>query len=226
MVITDNMNSKNLELYSIIGEYDNAGFPLSYCLLSTVSAIEPGKQRKALIKWAKCMCNMYSVRPRFTHADKDMAEINMLWNIWDVKIQLCWWHLQDAIHKQLGKSKVSTTSYNVIYPQMEFQFIDPKFIPPGHPDINEYEGSMPDDIHQQSALSQLNPNSVSICIPIPESFWPTLTSSPQTIPVKDTMVGSNAPAAASSARLVIKFPGHLSDKNQLLAPSQSETGRN
>ncbi|KAJ7217434.1 hypothetical protein C8J57DRAFT_1598609, partial [Mycena rebaudengoi] len=30
---TYNTNSKHLELYSVLGEYDNAGFPLSYCLL-------------------------------------------------------------------------------------------------------------------------------------------------------------------------------------------------
>jgi hypothetical protein len=91
--VKDNTNSKNLELYSIMGEYDNAGFPLSYCLLSTATAIEPGKRKKALIEWAKCMCDTYSIMPRFTHTDKDMAEIGMLREVWDVKIQLCWWHL-------------------------------------------------------------------------------------------------------------------------------------
>lgn len=30
----------NLELYSIMGEYDNAGFPWTYCLLSTATAID------------------------------------------------------------------------------------------------------------------------------------------------------------------------------------------
>ena len=31
--IIDNTNSKHLELYTILGEYNNASFPLSYCLL-------------------------------------------------------------------------------------------------------------------------------------------------------------------------------------------------
>ena len=31
---TDNTNSSNLELYSIMGEYDNASFPLTYCLIN------------------------------------------------------------------------------------------------------------------------------------------------------------------------------------------------
>jgi hypothetical protein len=40
---THNTNSKNLELHSVMGEYDNAGFPLSYCLLSTATALLVGK---------------------------------------------------------------------------------------------------------------------------------------------------------------------------------------
>ena len=124
------------------------------------------------------MCNRYSVRPRFTHTDKDMAEISMLQDVWDVKIQLCWWHLRDAVHKHLGISKVSITPYNVTRTHGEFQFIDLKFIPPSHPDTNKYEGGMPNVIHRQPTPLQLNPNSVSICISIPESFQPAPTPSP------------------------------------------------
>jgi hypothetical protein len=40
MLCADNTNSKNLEKYSVMGEYDNVGFPLSYCLLSTVVAMD------------------------------------------------------------------------------------------------------------------------------------------------------------------------------------------
>ena len=43
MIIKDNTNSKNLKLYSIMGEYENVGFLLSYCLLSMATAIKPGK---------------------------------------------------------------------------------------------------------------------------------------------------------------------------------------
>ena len=52
---TDNMNLSNLELYSILGEYDNVGFPLTYCLLSTVEALEIGKHKKALNAWASVL---------------------------------------------------------------------------------------------------------------------------------------------------------------------------
>ena len=45
---TDNTNSSNLELYSTMGEYDNAGFPLTYCLLLTAEALKIGKQKKTL----------------------------------------------------------------------------------------------------------------------------------------------------------------------------------
>jgi hypothetical protein len=76
--IPDNTNSKHLELYSILGEHDNAGFPLSYCLLSTATAIDIGKHTKALTAWTNCLRDTYSVTPVFAHVDKDMAEIGML----------------------------------------------------------------------------------------------------------------------------------------------------
>jgi hypothetical protein len=76
--VTDNTNPKYLELYSIMGKHDNAGFPLSYCLLSTASAVNIGKRTKALTSWADCLCDTYGVIPVFAHVDKDMAEIGML----------------------------------------------------------------------------------------------------------------------------------------------------
>ena len=38
-MFTDNTNSRNLELYSIIAKHDNTGYPLSYCLPSGNMAI-------------------------------------------------------------------------------------------------------------------------------------------------------------------------------------------
>ena len=43
MKMAVNTNSKHLELYSILGEYHNAGFPLAYCLQSTLNAKQIGK---------------------------------------------------------------------------------------------------------------------------------------------------------------------------------------
>jgi hypothetical protein len=40
---SDNTNAKHIELYSMMAEHDNAGFPLSYCLTSTATAIDQGK---------------------------------------------------------------------------------------------------------------------------------------------------------------------------------------
>ncbi|KAH9038211.1 hypothetical protein EDB85DRAFT_2072802 [Lactarius pseudohatsudake] len=68
---TYNTNSRHLELYTVLGEYDNTGFPLSYCLLTTASSIEEGKHLKARRTWA------------------------------DVKHQLCWWHLREATKRRL-----------------------------------------------------------------------------------------------------------------------------
>jgi hypothetical protein len=78
-------------------KHDNAGFPLSYCLLSTASAIDIGKHTKTLTLWADCLCDTYGVIPVFAHVDKDMAEIGMLRTSWVLKIQLCWWHMRKAV---------------------------------------------------------------------------------------------------------------------------------
>ncbi|KAG1874931.1 hypothetical protein F4604DRAFT_2008937 [Suillus subluteus] len=73
---TYNTNAKHLELYSVLGEFDNAGFPLSYCLLSTATAIEIGKRTTALRQWTTYLRDKYGIIPRFVHVDKDMAEIS------------------------------------------------------------------------------------------------------------------------------------------------------
>ena len=104
----DNTNSKHLELYSILGEYDNAGFPLSYCLLSTANAVEIGKRTRALQAWAQALRDKYGMILVFVHVDKDMAEIGMSKHVWwESKIQLCWWHMRKAVRERLVKSKLS-----------------------------------------------------------------------------------------------------------------------
>ncbi len=91
---TVNTNSSHLELYSVLGEYDNTGFPLTYCLLTTAQAIGLGKRKRALTAWGKVLRDRYGIIPRFSHVDKDMAEIGMLKDVWKfTKIQLCWWHM-------------------------------------------------------------------------------------------------------------------------------------
>src|SRR4051812_41798072 len=97
-----------------MGEHDNAGFPLSYCILSTATSLEIGKRKKALGRWVEAVRDTYQIRPRFAHTDKDMGEIGMLREVWDPKIQRCWWHLRKAVQERLAKSKLSTTPYDAI----------------------------------------------------------------------------------------------------------------
>ncbi|KAJ6629647.1 hypothetical protein B0H10DRAFT_1764886, partial [Mycena sp. CBHHK59/15] len=127
---TYNTNSKHLELYSIMGEQDGAGFPLSYLLLSTASSIDQGKRRGIIAK--------------FTHVNKDMAEIGMLKDVWNAKISLCWWHLRRAVRTRLASAKLSTTPYDPGRAHAEFSFINLAFVPQGQADGGEYEGGIPD----------------------------------------------------------------------------------
>jgi hypothetical protein len=80
-----------------MGEHDNAGFPLTYCLLSTATAIDQGKRTTALSVWAHCLHDKYGVDPVFIHTDKDMAEIGCAKAVWGAKLNLCWWHLRRAV---------------------------------------------------------------------------------------------------------------------------------
>ena len=81
-----------------MAEEDNAGFPLSYCLLSTVNAISQKKRTEALTSWTKKLRSKWGIEPTFVHLDKDMAEIGMVQKVWpNAKVQLCYWHMKRAI---------------------------------------------------------------------------------------------------------------------------------
>lgn len=127
-----------------MGEHDNAGFPLSYCMLSTATSIEIGKRKTALGRWVTALRDTYSIMPRFAHTDKDMGEIGMLRDVWDSKIQLCWWHLKKAVRERLGKGKLSTTPYHALIAKQEFTFIDTAFAPAARADPTEHEGGIRD----------------------------------------------------------------------------------
>lgn len=103
MAVNTNVK-KHLELYTVLGEYDNAGFLLTYCLLSTAMAIDQGKRTRSLSAWGQCLRNAYGADPVFTHVYKDMAEIRCLKEIWNVKISLCLWHLRRAVRTRLANS--------------------------------------------------------------------------------------------------------------------------
>jgi len=129
-----------------MGEYDNAGFPMTYCLLSTATAIDIGKRKKAIAAWSRCLRDKYGVNPVFIHSDKDMGEIGAAQEVWDAKINLCWWHLRRAARTCLAKAKLSTSPYNLDRAMAEYSFIKPDFIPAGtRVDVDDYEGGVPED---------------------------------------------------------------------------------
>ena len=184
--IVDNTNSKHLELYTVLGEYDNAGFPLSYCLLSTVAATEIGKRTKALTAWGTVLREKYGVIPQFVHVDKDMAEIGSCRKTWpQAKIQLCWWHLRKAVRTRLQLAKLSTTPYNVERARGEFRFISAGFQPSGKADAKECEGGVPGEsnvlVDFESMPMTQGPNSLFIRLPNPSQSRPPLVDSINTM---------------------------------------------
>ncbi|KAG6904990.1 hypothetical protein DXG01_005797 [Tephrocybe rancida] len=176
---TYNTNLKHLELYSIMAEYDNDGFPLTYCLLSTATTINQNKRTKALTVWATCVHDRLGVNPIFAHIDKDMAEIGMLRKVWESKINLCWWHLRRAVQGWLLNRKLVTTPYDAKRAANEYDFIDPTFVLRAKPDKKDYKGGIPDDVSYPAPLLPQLAEVPSITIP-PCSMQaaPTIVSQP------------------------------------------------
>jgi hypothetical protein len=194
-----------------LGELDNAGFPLAYCLLSTATAISSHKRTVALTAFLQQVRNTYSIIPSFTHVDKDFAEISALGRVWpDAKTQICLWHLDRAVGDRLAKPGLKTTPYDIASARAEFGFISPSFHPTAPPDPrdNEEYGYRSEDEYQpgkkktkqknkaftastlppplpQTLLSQANPNAIIIKIAVPPSqnlSRPNLTTLPSDIP--------------------------------------------
>lgn len=177
----DNTNSKHLELYSIMGEYDNAGFLMTYCLLSTATAIDLGKRKLAIAAWARCLRDKYGVKPVFIHTDKDMGEIGAAKDVWEAKINLCWWHLRRAVRTRLAKPKLSTSPYNIDRAMAEYDFIKPDFIPAGiRVDVNDYEGGTPDN--ERPPLVDGQPSLWPLTCQPPAATLISTASTPSSVP--------------------------------------------
>ncbi|KAF7305110.1 SWIM-type domain-containing protein [Mycena kentingensis (nom. inval.)] len=172
---TYSTNSRGLELYALMGELDNAGFPLAYCLMTTATSISQGKRKKTLTAFLSCVKAQYGTKPEFTHVDKDMGEIGALRSIWPAaKTSICWWHINDAVSKRLKKAKLSTTPYKPAKACEEFTFISCEFVPAGKPDKTEYEGGKPDDASDDEDDIQptQNPNKLTFKLPLPQPSPP------------------------------------------------------
>ena len=98
-----------------------------------------------------------------------MAEIGMFQDAWELKLQLCWWHMKDCLCKRL-KGKLSTTPYNAERAHAEFPFINKSFRPAGRADANEHEGSAQDKAGIMDITPKDRQNAISVRIPIPMSL--------------------------------------------------------
>ncbi|KAG6863348.1 hypothetical protein C0991_006561, partial [Blastosporella zonata] len=192
-----------------MAEHDNAGFPLSYCLLSTASAVDQGKRTKALTAWAVCLKAAYDVSPMFVHVDKDMAEISMAQKVWgSAKISLCWWHLRRAVRARLANGKLATSPYNAQRAHAEFDFIDLSFGPVGRTDDADNEGGWHTKAQFAEAPTAANQTSTELLAPSTSS--PTCTASPAVL--SDTV---NTPHIRIPARPIrhINLRAMLKDDN-------------
>lgn len=217
----DNTNSRHLELYSVIGEYDNVGFPLSYCLLTTASSVDDGKRTRALEAWVTLLHSKHGVVPRFVHTDKDMAEIGASRRVWpEAKHQLCWWHQREALRRRL-KGSLPTTSYNVQRATGEYGFIDADFKPYGRVDLDDSEGGVPGEVCERKVqvnstnmtpLTDNNSDSIKIRIPISSHVQTTQSAGENSPQGGPTLAGGHPSSPGASAhstdatKMTIRIP--------------------
>lgn len=185
-------------------EYDNVGFPLSYCLLSTASSISNQKRTKAIQKWLTALRDKYGIRPKFAHTDKDMAEIAAIRAVWpEAKIQICYWHARKAHRERLGNNKLSTTPYSPGEANREFRFITPNFFPKADADPDDWEGgrdAYADRLNYAitgSGTLTVGPNSLVVKVPPstqPSTPAPSATPKPLP-PTRSVKLIVNPPAA-------------------------------
>ncbi|KAJ3535176.1 hypothetical protein NMY22_g6606 [Coprinellus aureogranulatus] len=185
MDATYNTNSKHMELYSIMGEYDNAGYPLCYCLLTTATAIDQDKRKKSLNVFISACAQKYNLSPTFCHVDKDMGEIAALRAAWPkAKIAVCWWHLRRAVRTRLANKKLATTPYNA---------------PNGKQiDIKDYEGGLPEDVKPTEPSSTPATDIIpKLTIRLPPTQQQELTKS-EPAPIASTPPPSDQPESTQS----------------------------
>ncbi|KZS92320.1 hypothetical protein SISNIDRAFT_466734 [Sistotremastrum niveocremeum HHB9708] len=208
-------NALNLELYSTLGEHDNAGFPLSYCFVSTASSIAPRKRLNALHSCFAALKAKYGLSPQFVHTDKDTTEIGAAKKLWPtLKHSICLWHLKRAVRERLAKNKLSTTPYDPRSAHSEFTFVNVDFVPITRADPTEFEGGLIDEVEPTSTLAEppLGPNSLTIRIP---GLTQRSVELPAITPFSDAMDIDNntssthldpAPIKKPFVRLIVKDP--------------------
>lgn len=81
---------------------------------------------------------------------------------WELKLQLCWWHMKDAIKKCLAKAKLSTSPYNAEHVHSEFYFINRSFVPLGGADFEEHKGGQQDNDKIKEMHHGDKPNRITI----------------------------------------------------------------
>lgn len=157
-----------------------------------------------------------------------MGEIGAVKDVWEAKINLCWWHLRHAMRTRLAKTKLATSPYNPSRAMAEFSFIKPDFIPAETiVDINDYEGGTPDD-----TLPDLIDNVSSDSSPI---ITETFADQPPTIPTPIPLNRTNTlriklplPSIASAIGRVIRGTGFRISFPATRLPTiveQEETGK-
>jgi hypothetical protein len=117
----DGTNLEGMELSSVVAERNGLGYPTTFLLTrpkpieKVTKAIEVARKGAKLAIVTSWLAQLRSLgcSPTFVHSDKDFAEISAVHDVWlTTKIQLCYWHVGDALRKRLAKAAAVKPVYH------------------------------------------------------------------------------------------------------------------
>jgi hypothetical protein len=137
----DGTNLEGMELSSVVAERNGLGYPTTFMLTrpkpveKVTKAIEVARKGAKLAIVTSWLAQLRSLgcSPTFVHSDKDFAEISAVHDVWPTtKIQLCYWHVGDALRKRLAKPAAVKPIYHPADAKTIIHDLDLDWVPDGH----------------------------------------------------------------------------------------------
>jgi hypothetical protein len=134
-------NQERFELFVVNLNCRGYGMPIAYLYLATLGGTEEArnspknniKTRVEVLQIFFANLRLEGLQPVFALVDKDAGEISSIceaWS-WTVNVQICCWHLEQAIDRKIKDKKSKTNTYSAIRASEahnKFNFIDPSWV--------------------------------------------------------------------------------------------------
>ncbi|CAG8738914.1 6402_t:CDS:2, partial [Cetraspora pellucida] len=134
-------NQERFELFVVNLNCSGYGMPIAYLYLTTLNSSEEARHnpknfintRVGVIRMFFASLRQEGLLPVFILVDKDAGEISAAQEAWSLiaNIQLCRWHVEQAIDKKIKEKKIKASTYSLnkaLEAHHKFEFIDPSWV--------------------------------------------------------------------------------------------------